>query len=56
MLPISRDMLFLLKLVGMNNGRLEGFALEGYFHTLVRHQVSICEYYCKYDTLVPTSS
>jgi hypothetical protein len=36
---------------GMNDDRLEGVALEGYFHTLVRHQISISVNYCKYDNV-----
>jgi hypothetical protein len=32
---------------GMNDDRLEGDALEGYFHSLVRDQISISVNYCK---------
>jgi hypothetical protein len=36
---------------GMNDDRLEGVALEGYFHSLVRHRISISVNYCKYDNI-----
>ncbi|KAE9021265.1 hypothetical protein PF005_g6001 [Phytophthora fragariae] len=35
----------------MNDDRLEGVALEGYFHSSVRHQRPIRVEYCKYDNV-----